>query len=737
MGVKRSSGTARWEEQLVLEWKRYAARRTRSADRVAAGVCFLEARPCPFETRPDFETRFTHDCVHCARMHGAIERSATAPPGSSGILPTLGLLVRLLEEEAGAPALPTAEEEDGRYRAAALLLRALPLLHASSHPTRAARLLLAAIAGAYREMVDTLLFFEVAPETAALSLRASFRHADLDIGIPTVEGYLDLDTLEAAGAFDSAVFDRLREAPIPLDHDRDLLADAVFDGRTAVVQSPGRELRLPTRLVEHLPDAPIVILPIFGRERVRGLLILSASPGIAGWTSDQIEILTAVASQAGIAFESSTLLDLARRRGATLRALSELASVSLRASSSETPYAAALRVLLQALGAQVGVAWERTFSDAFSIASALGEPAATERDLLEVGEALRHWLEADPRPILIENARSDPRLPGTLPPEWGSALALALRDDDVTRGALLLVRAARSETAAFPFDPEDAQMAEVVASTAALVGARRTSEEEAARAARRIQELEAQLKHAEKLAAVGERGIQVAQEIRNPVAAITGFARRVLRGIAPEDPNREYLEIILRETERLERILVEQVSLSQLTRPRLKLSSLNALVQEVLELQSEELVRRRVRLLKRLSPEVPSLLLDNDKMRQVLINVLQYALRQVPSGGRVRVETRSGAGHVQAEVAHDGPKTPGESLERLFVPFSASRRYGAGVGLAVAYQIVREHGGEIRARSEGDWSSILTIYLPVRENQDRRGKPDRRAGRNDRRRRLG
>jgi len=173
-----------------------------------------------------------------------------------------------------------------------------------------------------------------------------------------------------------------------------------------------------------------------------------------------------------------------------------------------------------------------------------------------------------------------------------------------------------------------------------------------------------------------------------------------------------------------------------MTRPRLKLQSLNALVQEVLESQSEELVKRRVRLLKRLAPDVPSLLIDNDKMRQVLVNVVQYALHQVPSGGRVRVETRNASGHVLAEIAHDGPKTPGESLDRLFVPFSASRRYGAGVGLAVAYQIVREHGGEIRARSEGDWSSIVSIYLPVHENQDRRGKPDRRAGRNDRRHRL-
>jgi len=736
MGVKRSSGSARIEEQLILGWKRYAARRVGSPDRVAKGACYLEPRPCPFEPRPDFETRFAQDCVHCARLQAAVERGGLSGAGASGVLPTAGLLIRLVEEEGGG-SVPPPEEEDGRYRAAALLLRALPLLHASTTPRRTARLLLAALAGAYAEVIDTLLFFEVVAEAAGLQLEASFRRADLDLGMPSLEGYLDVDALESAGVFDGSVFDRLREAPIPLDQDRDLLADAVFDGRAAVVTRPSREMRLPTRLVEHLPDGPVAVLPVFGRERVRGLLVLSAAPGIAGWTSEQMELLTAVASQAGVALESATLLDLARRRGAGMRALLDLGGTALKGSRGDSGAEQALQAAARATEAQAAVAWARGESGAFSVAATTGGPAATERDLLEVGEALRHWFEADARPILVESVRSDPRLPGTLPPEWGSALAVPLRADETLGGAFLLVRTASGDpVVTASFDAEDARAAEIAAAIGTLGFLRDGATAAAGRSERRIHELEAQLRHAEKLSVVGERGIQVAQEIRNPIAAITSFARRVLRGVAAEDPNREYLEIILRETERLERILTEQVSLAQMTRPRLKLQSLNALVQEVLENQSEDLVRRRVRLLKRLSPDVPHLLLDNDKMRHVLTNVFQYALQQVPSGGRVRVETRSGTGHVQAEIAHDGPKNPGESLDRLFVPFSMSRRYGAGVGLAVAYQIVREHGGEIRARSEGDWSSIVTIFLPVRENQDRRGKPDRRGGKNDRRKRM-
>ena len=733
MGIKRSSGTGRWEEMLVREWKRYAHARTESESAVAEGACFIEARPCPFETRPDFETRFTKDCVHCARLQSAAERAGTLEPGAKGLLPTLGLLIRLYEGEAGTDGLGG----DPRFRTASLLLRALPLLHASPHPERTARLLLALVATAFPDDFDSLLYFEVTPEPPALALAAAFRRADVDAAPPVWDGFLDLDAWESAGAFDGEVYERLRETTLPLDQDRDLLADAVFDGRAAVVPRPGRELRLPTLLVEHLPDAPVAILPVFGHEQVRGLLILSASPGVAGWTSDRMELLSAVTSQAGLALEGSTLLDLSRRRGAGLRVLGAAASEALRAPRGGVSTEAALQHLVAAVSARAAIAWTRDETGSFALAGHQGEPIGSERLLSEIGEGLRHWFEADPKPVLVADVHGDPRLPGGLPDSWGSALAVPLRSEDVIRGALLAVRSGGAEHAPVaPFDVEELHVAELAAALFVLGARREAREEEARRSDRRVQELEAQLRHQDKLAVVGERGIQVAQEIRNPIAAITGFARRMLRQAGPTDENRESLEIILRETERLERILTEQVSLAQMTKPRLKLQSLNALVQEVLELQSEELVKRRVRLLKRLAPDVPSLLIDGDKMRQVLLNVFQYALHQVPSGGRVRVETRHGVGHVQAEVAHDGPKVPGESLDRLFVPFSASRRYGAGVGLAVAYQIVREHGGEIRARSEGDWSSIVTIYLPVRENQDRRGKPDRRNTRNDRRRRL-
>jgi signal transduction histidine kinase len=735
MTIRRPSGTAKFEAQILEGWKRLAARRAGSAQAVAEGRCFLEARPCPFERRQDFENRFGGDCTHCPRVQAAAEQAGVPLPGKPGVPATLPLLLALLERDGSEPA--DGVDDDGRYHAAAVLLRSLPMLHAAPHRRRATRVLLGAIAGAFPELIDTILYFEASPEGTSLRLEASLRRADLDGPEPEPEGWLDAEALEAAGLFDGAVFDALRDAPLPLDEDRDLLSDAVSDGRTAVVPQVGREFRLPARVVDHLPDGPAAILPIFGRDRVSGVLIVSAAPEIASWTADQIELMSGIAAQAGIAMENAGVLAAAGRREAAVRAVAELGEAELSASHEGLWSEPALRRVLTALNAGILVTWTRDEDGSFVPAASEGEPAAAVKSVTELGTAIQTWFGTDATPILIDSVSNDPRLPGTFPEEWGAAMAVPLRLAGTLRGAFLAVRALRAEGPAVePFDTQDARIAGIVASILALGAARTADQSRLAHTERRANELEAQLRHADKLAVVGERGILVAQEIRNPIAAITGFARRVLRALGETDPNREYLEIILRETERLERILTEQVAMAQMTRPRLKLASLNALVQEVLELQSEELVRRRVRLLKRLSPDLPSLLIDQDKMRQVLLNILYHALHSVPSGGRVRVETRTGPGVVHVEIAHDGPKVPGESLDRLFVPFHASRRYGAGVGLAVAYQIVREHGGEIRARSEGDWSSIVTVYLPVRENQDRRGKPDRRAGRSDRRRRM-
>lgn len=259
--------------------------------------------------------------------------------------------------------------------------------------------------------------------------------------------------------------------------------------------------------------------------------------------------------------------------------------------------------------------------------------------------------------------------------------------------------------------------------------------DEIAEGERQRDELRRRLHAQDQMATLGELATRVAAEARNPIASIGAFARRAHRALPEGDPQRDYLEIVIREAERLEAMVQEQIQYAALDRPRLQMQDLNAVLQDVLRASGEGLVRRRVRLVKKLAPDLPRLLLDASRMRRVLENVMTFALESVLVGGRIRVESRRAGGYVVVEVAHDGPRTAGDLLEHLFVPFSSGSVAGAAVGLGVAQQIVREHGGEIRVRSEGEWNAIFSCTLPVRENEDRRRAAERRSGRNDRRRR--
>ncbi|MBI3539417.1 MAG: GAF domain-containing protein [Candidatus Eisenbacteria bacterium] len=320
-----------------------------------------------------------------------------------------------------------------------------------------------------------------------------------------------------------------------------------------------------------------------------------------------------------------------------------------------------------------------------------------------------------------------------------SALIVPVTAYGAVRGVLAVYDRLASHPSRPPgFDPADAAFVTALAHQLALAVDQARRIEAVRQAEQRCDDLRRELARRERLAALGEMAARVAHEVRNPLASIGAFARRAYRQLAAEDPGREYLEIVIREAERLEGMVGEQLQYATLERPRLKLESVNNVVQEALQAAGERLVRRRVRLLKRLSPDLPPLLLDTERIGRVVGNILEHALDAVAPGGRLRVESRRAGAFAVVEIAHDGQRHPGELLDQLFVPFAISRQGGSGVGLAVAQQVLKQHGGEIRVRGEGEWSSVFSFTLPIPENDDRR-RPgrERRASRADRRARAG
>jgi signal transduction histidine kinase len=224
--------------------------------------------------------------------------------------------------------------------------------------------------------------------------------------------------------------------------------------------------------------------------------------------------------------------------------------------------------------------------------------------------------------------------------------------------------------------------------------------------------------------------------MRQPLRAIARFAERFEEELPAEDPAKAEAALVVREVQKLEDLLAREAKKVAAGAPRLAVRQLNEIVHESVLLLREELMGRGVFLEETYSDQIPELLLDGERIRHVMVNILQDSLDAVRDGDTIRIETLRDGDRVLLEVANTGQQAPGEILERLFVPFSVARPAGKGLGLAIAQQIIQEHGGEISVRSEGEWRAIFTVSLPVRENQERRGGKDRRGGR-DRRDRKG
>jgi signal transduction histidine kinase len=551
--------------------------------------------------------------------------------------------------------------------------------------------------------------------------------------IPEREGGL-LVLRWVAGAGTDASSRAPLELRLPLDEREDPAVAATREECLSPAPAPRPAPLWHALGVERLGAQPV-------RVGGRVVAVLAAEPAasdgeVAACFASRLDLAGRLASLA--AQRASTAAEL-RQREHEAQLLQEVARSALSPLNLAEGLSRVTRVACQALNARGSALWVTDGpGDALRLEATYG-PAANRERLSRGLERVARDCAAGRRLVLVEDPVADARLE----PEVASALScvacLPVAAYDRVHGVLAVYDLfARWGGAPGGFTRADLAFAELLADHAGVMLAHAALFERIRRAEKGLEDARGYAAHLQHAAALGESALRVSREARHPLASIAGFARRVHRALPADDPHREYLEVVIREAERLERLVGEQLDLAEAAQPRWKVEGVNPIVQEALQELSEELVRKRVRLLKKLAPDLPPLLLDAEKIRLVMSNILRNALEGVPPGGRVRVESRRAQRFVVVEVAHDGARLPGDLAEHLFVPFALGRSNAPGVGLAVARQIVQGHGGEIRLRSEGDWGAVFSFTLPIHENQDRRaaGRTDRRRASVDRRRRF-
>jgi len=544
---------------------------------------------------------------------------------------------------------------------------------------------------------------------------------------------------EDPGRPDQAVTRIARSLVFPLREGVDVTVDCVLNKKPVYVEDPDSYAgRISHELKEGFVTCEFVAVPIMAKGRALGALVADNAFSRRPVTDEAVDLLFSLAHQAGLAIENGRTYERTKLRLSELSTLQEVGKGILSTTNLEEVLELIARICAQVIGAKGSVLWLYEEGDNRVIAGAsFGSGVRmVEKQFEALGEQLARWAIAERTPVLVPDCRADSRFSEEECSLVSSVIAVPLVGLGNRIGAITVYdKFARSDFDSNMFDRDDEQFLAILADQAAIAVQNARLFEAVKETEKRLRETQALLLRTEKLAAVGEMSAKVAHEIRNPLTSIGGFARRVIKTLKANDPNRDYLEIIIRESERLERILDEQLQFAQLSRPRLQMEDINSVVQQSLQLVSEEARRKKAKVLKKLSTNLPKLLLDSDKMKQVLINILQNALKFLPVGGRIKVESRKVGDGVHVIIANEGQRIPGELMDRLFVPFFTSGKDGTGIGLAVAYQIVREHGGEIKVRSDREWGTIFCVCLPVSENQDRRKTlKDRRVRMGDRRR---
>ena len=253
-----------------------------------------------------------------------------------------------------------------------------------------------------------------------------------------------------------------------------------------------------------------------------------------------------------------------------------------------------------------------------------------------------------------------------------------------------------------------------------------------------LEETHAKLIHQDKMASLGKLSASMVHEINNPIAGILNLIL-VMRRITIEErlvssemeKFTYYLNLMETETRRISRIVSNLLTFSRQSRIELKKVNINNIIQNTLFLNSNLLKINRVDVIAQLDPDLPEIMGSEDHLQQVVMNLISNAAEalEITGGGTLTIksETLPGGDLVSVAFEDNGPGIPAENLPVLFEPFFTTKKKGKGVGLglSVAYGIIKDHGGTIEVQTEEGGRTAFLVKLPVS------GEPKRDGGDGD------
>ena len=240
-----------------------------------------------------------------------------------------------------------------------------------------------------------------------------------------------------------------------------------------------------------------------------------------------------------------------------------------------------------------------------------------------------------------------------------------------------------------------------------------------------LKELQENSQQTEHLSTLSTLTAGMAHEIRNPLSGIRGSAQLLLKDLK-NNGQREYMEIVIEEVDRINRLVKKMMDL---TRPALndfKPTNIHQVLEEILILEKGTLEMKEGAFVQVYDPSIPTIKANKDELKQVFLNLVKNAVEASPKGGRVRISTQYNTDYtfrkkqdtlsphnIVVKITDSGLGMTKTTMKKLFTPFFTTKKRGTGLGMAVSLKIVENHHGKIKVTSEENIGTVIRVFLPV------------------------
>lgn len=266
-----------------------------------------------------------------------------------------------------------------------------------------------------------------------------------------------------------------------------------------------------------------------------------------------------------------------------------------------------------------------------------------------------------------------------------------------------------------PFLREERSLIEAIAREVALIVERKQTEEDKER-------LQDQLRHADRLATIGQLSAGIAHELNEPIGSILGFAQLIKKYPDLSEQAIQDIEKITKASLHAREVVKKLMLFARQMPPHKTRVNLNQVIEEGLYFLESRCVKEGIRVVRSLSPNLPEIIADQAQMTQVLVNIVVNAIQAMPGGGKLKIRTNASDKFISLTVEDSGVGMSEKVMKQIFLPFFTTKDVGqgTGLGLPVVHGIVTSHDGTINVDSKVGRGTKFEIQFPIAEPEGKR-----------------